>query len=82
MLSTKNAIDPHDTENAIVETVSHVLTVVAKKILLWVSCLWVDWESQISGVYRKLCKNDHPLLQVYVYSVVQQKAILCTQMIF
>ena len=42
MLSTKNAIDPHDTENAIVETVSLVLTVVAKKILLWVSCLWVD----------------------------------------
>ena len=39
------------TENAIVETVSHVLTVVAKKISLWFSCLWVDRESRISGVY-------------------------------
>ena len=70
VLSTNYAKDLYDTENAIVETVSHVLTVVAKKISLWFSCLWVDWESRISGVYRKLCKNDHPLLQVYVYSVL------------
>ena len=51
VLSTNYAKDLYDTENAIVETVSHVLTVVAKKISLWFSCLWVDRESRISGVY-------------------------------